>query len=71
MWVVVALVAGNVIGGLWIWISFHRVNASIDRVVSVLGQAGPGIARQLQEQSTKVTFGDRWEDDAEFFGDGR
>lgn len=41
----------------------HRLHAKLDRIVTVLAQAGPNIAARIEEGGTKVVLNDSWSDE--------
>jgi len=46
-----------------------KLNDKIERVATVLAQAGPEIAARIKEGSTKVIIPDQWAEDLEEYGD--
>lgn len=41
----------------------HRLHERIERIATVLAQAGPNIAARIQEGSTKVVLNDAWNEE--------
>jgi len=56
----------------WLWWKQRKLVKTVDRIVEVLGQAGPELKRRIVEspESTAVVIPDRWDNsDQEAFED--
>lgn len=52
----------GVVVGYFSW-RIGKLQKQLDRVAAVLSQAGPEIAKRIQDGGTKVVLSDRWEED--------
>lgn len=67
-WVEVVLWGLSWVWMTWVWWRVRQTERVVERIVHVLGQAGPDLERRILEGSgsTFVSLGDHWTDENAF-----